>query len=148
MNNRGVTVPIMLGDNATEPTYAHEGDAGLDVYLSEPVEIAAGETVVARTGVRVGLPVGTFGALFGRSGLSSHGIGLATGVSVIDSGYRGELLVPVRNATDHTVVLDRGARVAQLVVIPYATARLVRVDGLAETDRGEGGFGSTGVARG
>lgn len=125
--------------------YAHEGDAGIDLRIVEPVGIWPGETIVVGTGVRAEIPEGFVGLVFPRSGLSTNrGIVLANCVAVIDSGYRGEIMAALRNQGEREVLLDAGERVCQLVVMPFARVDIVR-EGLSDTERGEDGFGSTGT---
>lgn len=125
--------------------YAHEGDAGIDLRVSSAVSIKPHGTAMAGTGVRVAIPKGCVGLVYPRSGLASkRGVNLANCVGVIDSGYRGEIFVPLHNITDKTVVLEMGTRVCQIIIQPYIHVELERVDELDETERGADGFGSTG----
>lgn len=127
------------------PAYAHEGDAGLDLGASAHLTIMPHTSEMVPTGLKVEIPVGCFGLMAPRSGLGSHGITLRNAVGVIDSGYRGEVLIPLWNTTDEPFEVVPGDRVAQLVIIPYVQCRVVRVDSLGDSERGEDGYGSTGV---
>lgn len=130
---------------ATEPTRGSRQAAGLDLYAITNAYIGAGETFVMDTGVAIELPEGTFGAVFPRSGLSTkRDLSLANGVAVIDADYRGNIKVPLHNHGQEDRWVYAGERVAQLVVIPYLSVDVEVVDELTETERGEGGFGSTG----
>ena len=132
--------------DAILPTYGSEYAAGADLYsCSEKTEIAAGETVLMHTGVAVELPVGYVGLVYARSGLASkRGLAPANKVGVIDCDYRGEIMVALHNHGSTAQVVEKGERIAQLVISPYFTAEFNEVDELTETVRGEGGFGSTG----
>lgn len=129
------------------PQYAHAGDAGLDLRSKVQVYIPAHGRATVGTGVEVAIPEGYVGLVFPRSGLACRqGIRLANCVGVIDSGYRGEILVTLVNDSE---VAGRlvciGDRIAQLVVMPYARCEVVQVDSLDDTERGADGYGSTGV---
>jgi dUTP pyrophosphatase len=137
----------LLSPQATLPTRAHGGDAGLDLYAAEPARIGPGERTNVGTGVSVQLPPGMAGLVVPRSGLAArHGITLVNTPGVIDAGYRGELRVLLVNLGTQTHRIAPGDRVAQLVVVPVALPAPVEVDALPDSDgRGEGGFGSTGA---
>ena len=128
------------------PERQHSDDAGADLKADRPCRIAPGTTRMVFTGTRWEIPRGYVGLVFARSSLAvKKGLMLANGVAVIDSGYQGEVLVPLFNATGTFVTIDEGERIAQMVIVPIATPELVRVDDFdAPTERGEGGFGSTG----
>lgn len=139
-------IEARLTDGAGLPMHAHEGDAGLDLTSRESVEIPPQGTVKVGTGVSVAIPDGFVGLVFPRSGLASkRGINLANCVGVIDSGYRGEVMVPLHNIGNEVQHVERGERVCQLVIIPFVTCECIEVDDLGDTERGKGGFGSTGV---
>lgn len=128
------------------PSYARPGDAGLDLFSAEAVTLKPGERAAIPTGLAVEIPIGYAGFVHARSGRAlREGLALVNAPGLIDCGYRGEVKVIVVNldATD-AVHVDRGDKIAQLVIQPVATAALEEVDDLAATDRGEGGFGSTG----
>lgn len=136
-----------LDKNAKIPTYGSNNAAGADIYalLENDVEIAPQETKFIKTGIAYEIPEGFVGLLFARSGLSSkQGLAPATKVSVIDADYRGELIVPLRNHSNEAKTISNGDRIAQFVFLPYLMADFIAVENLSETNRGEGGFGSTG----
>jgi dUTP pyrophosphatase len=136
-----------LRDDAELPSQAYPGDAGLDLVSCEEVTLGPGERAVVPTGIAVSIPVGYAGLVTPRSGLAArHGISVVNGPGLIDSGYRGELKAILLN-TDGTesFTVERGMRIAQLVVVPVATARLVEVTELAGSVRGAGGLGSSGT---
>lgn len=138
-------INVKLDKGASLPKHAKSGDAGLDLTAREKVKIAPHQTVLIGTGVSVEIPSGCVGLCFPRSGLASkRGITLANCVGVIDSGYRGEIMAPLHNISEKAQVIEVGERVFQLVVIPYYTCECVEVEELDETDRGTGGFGSSG----
>lgn len=130
-----------------EPFYATAGAAGLDLTVfGEDVSILPGCHAVVKTGIRVAIPQGSVGLIYVRSSLGvKRGITLSNSVGVIDSDYRGELLVSLYNTTNRAVVLNSGERIAQLVVVPCPRHELEECDELDETDRGSGRFGSTGI---
>ncbi len=134
-----------LDDGITEPSYAHKGDAGLDLRIKEDVSLLPGERKTVGTGLSFAIPEGYVGLVFPRSGLASkRGITLSNAVGVIDSGYRGEVCATLYNASGRIVKLSAGERVCQMIVMPFATCELVKSSVLPESERGEGGFGSTG----
>jgi dUTP pyrophosphatase len=135
-----------LGEGARLPTRAHEGDAGLDLYAVEPATLGPGERATVGTGIAVEIPAGYAGLVLPRSGLAArHGIALVNAPGLIDSGYRGEIRVLLLN-TDRTepFEIEPGDRIAQLLITPLAEVEPIDARGLAETVRGEGGFGSSG----
>lgn len=136
-----------LNETATVPTNGSEKAAGFDLYacLENLVEISEGETVKIGTGVAIAIPDGYFGAIYARSGLATkEGLRPANCVGVVDSDYRGELIVALHNDSGAKRTVHHGDRIAQLVVTPYLPMDLYEVDELDETARGTGGFGSTG----
>jgi dUTP pyrophosphatase len=142
-----VELPVAkLQDNAVLPTRAHEGDAGLDLYACEEAHIGPGERWGVGTGVAVEIPAGHAGLVLPRSGLArDHGISLVNAPGLIDAGYRGELRVLLLNNDPADIFrISPGDRIAQLVLVPIAIAAPVEAPGLAESARGEGGFGSSG----
>ncbi len=134
-----------LRDDAILPSQAYDGDAGLDLAACDSVTLAPGARAVVATGIAVEIPKGYAGFVQPRSGLASqHGIGVVNSPGLIDSGYRGEIHVVLLN-TDLTdsFTVEPGMRIAQLVIAPVATVRLVEVDELATSERGARGFGSS-----
>lgn len=129
------------------PSYARPGDAGLDLYARESVTLKPGARALVPTGVAIALPDGHVGLVHPRSGLAArHGVTVVNAPGTIDAGYRGEIKVVLANTDIHDpVVLERGSRIAQLVVQRVETVQVVEVDSLPESVRGDGGFGSTGA---
>ena len=124
------------------PSYAHPGDAGLDLYAAEPAEVTR-ETVLITTGVAVAVPDGHVGLICPRSGLSEYGVTVANAPGVVDAGYRGEVMVRL-TTTSAPYEVQRGDRIAQLLIVPVLRPEVTVVDRLDDTERGTGGFGSTG----
>ena len=145
--------PVVLfkkvSDTPYIPTRATSGSAGFDLFAdlqTSYTKIAPGDTGMIRTGLAVAIPDGYFGAIFARSGLATkYGIRPANCVGVIDSDYRGEIVMALHNDSDTTYVVENGERVAQMVILPYLKTKFVEADELPETVRGGGGFGSTGT---
>ena len=143
-----IQLPIQrLRDDAVIPERAYEGDAGLDLAACERVELGPGERAVVGTGLAVAIPEGYAGFVQPRSGLADrHGISIVNSPGLIDSGYRGEIKVILINTDPSTpFVVDRGMRIAQLVVLPLPGLELVETDELPETERGVRGYGSSGA---
>lgn len=137
-----------LNNLATIPTRGSDYAAGYDLYaaIANSVIIPAHQTVKVGTGIAIELPNYTFGAIFARSGLATkQGLRPANCVGVVDSDYRGEIIVAVHNDTDKDKVITPSDRIAQLVVIDYNPIVFQEVDELTETKRGSDGFGSTGA---
>lgn len=136
-------------ENAVIPHRATAGSAGLDLCacIDEPLTLDGGETALIPTGLAIALPSAQYGAfVFARSGLSiKHGIGLLNSVGVIDSDYRGEIKVGVINQIQEPYTIQPGERIAQLVVMPVSVMPVEEAECLDETERGTGGFGSTGT---
>jgi dUTP pyrophosphatase len=135
----------LLSENATIPTYAHEGDAGMDLYSAIDAVIPYGETVKIPTDVAMEIPTGFVGLIYPRSGLATkQGLRLANCVGVVDSGYRGNVIVALYNDSKQPQEIHKGDRIAQMVIQPFVSLSLNVVDELENTERGEGGFGSSG----
>ncbi len=136
-------------ENAVIPKRATEGSAGLDLCacIDAPLTLNGGDTALIPTGLAIELPSSQYGAfVFARSGLSiKHGIGLLNAVGVIDSDYRGEIKVGVINQVKEPYTIEPGERIAQLVIMPVATLPVEEAQTLGESERGAGGFGSTGT---
>jgi dUTP pyrophosphatase len=134
-----------LTAEATLPTRAYEGDAGLDLSACERVELGPGERAVVSTGLAVAIPEGHAGLVLPRSGLAvRHGIGKVNAPGLIDAGYRGELKVVLLNTDrNERFVVEPGMRIAQLVVVPVAMTEPREVTELPASERGERGFGSS-----
>ena len=140
-----MNIPTVAAEGSL-PTYAHPGDAGADLRATEDVALEPGERRLVGTGVALALPDGYVGLVTPRSGLAARaGLSIVNAPGVIDSGYRGEIKVCLVNLDPReTVRLSAGDRIAQLLVMPFATASFIEVDTLDETVRGDGGYGSTG----
>lgn len=140
----------VLDSRAQAPAYATAGAAAADLHavLDAPLTVQPLQRVLVPTGLAIELPCAeTVALVYARSGLSiKHGLCMANGVGVIDSDYRGELKVPMINLGTEAYTIAPGERVAQLCIAPVYTAAFVQADTLADTDRGAGGFGSTGKA--
>lgn len=127
------------------PTYGSPFSAGADLYALAKTSVAPGETVVIHTGIALEIPEGYGGFLYARSGLATkRGLAPANKVGVIDSDYRGEIMVSLYNQSSVQQTIEEGERIAQLVIAPYQKASFVLCEELDQTQRGEGGFGSTG----
>ncbi len=137
-----------VNPNAKIPTRGSDQAAGYDLYAcldTEKITISAHQTVKVPTGLSMAIPEGYFGAIFARSGLAAkQGLRPANCVGVIDSDYRGEFMVMLHNDTDEPKTVENHDRVAQLVVMPFMPIEFQETDSLDETQRGTGGFGSTG----
>jgi dUTP pyrophosphatase len=141
-----VELPVQrLRPDAALPARAYAGDAGLDLSACERVELAPGERALVATGLAVAIPEGYAGFVQPRSGLASaHGVTIVNTPGLVDSGYRGELLVALLNTDPRdTFVVEPGMRIAQLVVVPVPEVELVEVDELPASERGVRGFGSS-----
>lgn len=136
-----------LSDNAKMPTYGSLSAAGADLYSSEDVvEFAPGETKLIHTGIAMEIPEGYVGLIYARSGIATkRGLAPANKVGVIDSDYRGEIMVALHNHSQVASSIDAGERIAQIVITPYLRVDFLEVDDLDNTERGTGGFGSTGT---
>lgn len=137
-----------LRPNAKVPKRATNGSAGMDLYacVEESITLAPGQLVIVPTGIAIELPDSSCAAfLYARSGLGvKHGICLSNGVGVIDSDYRGEICAGLCNVSDKPYVIEPDERVCQMVIAPVLTPEIIEVGDLNDTERGEGGFGSTG----
>jgi len=135
-----------LHPDSRMPTAAHPGDAGYDLRSVTNCKIDPGERAAVPTGLAIAIPQGWAGLVLPRSGLARrHGVGLVNAPGLIDAGYRGELQVLLQNHDPYTPVeIALGDRIAQLVLVPFATLSWVEVDELQASERGEDGFGSTG----
>ncbi len=138
----------LLEPGATVPSRANDGDAGLDLRAAEPALLAAGERASIGTGIAVEIPAGHAGLVLPRSGLAiRHGISMVNAPGLVDSGYRGELRVLLLNTDRESAFeIERGDRIAQLLVVPFAALAAVEAAELGSSERGERGFGSSGVA--
>lgn len=136
-----------LDERATVPSYGSEFSAGADIYAlcDEPMTIEARKTAFVHTGISLEIPEGLVGLIYARSGLAcKSGLAPANKVGVIDSDYRGEIVVALHNHGDVARTVSMGDRIAQIVFAPYVYADFEEADELCDTARGSGGFGSTG----
>lgn len=136
-----------LNDLAKVPTRGSEKAAGYDLYAatSYNIEIAPHKTIMVGTGLAFEIPDGYFGGLVARSGIATkRGLRVCQGLAVVDSDYRGEVFVPIHNDSDLPQILEAGERMAQLVIMPYLPVEFEEVKELDDTERGAGGFGSSG----
>ena len=136
-----------LDERAVAPAYGSAAAAGADLYavMDAPLMIAPNETILVHTGLAVEIPDGFVGLVCARSGLATkRGLAPANKVGVIDADYRGEIMVALHNHSMEPQTIEQGERIAQLVLVPYLTADYEQADNLSDTERGAGGFGSTG----
>ncbi len=135
-------------ENAKIPTRGTVGSAGMDLYacITEPITLNCGDTAIIPTGIAIGLDDPHYAAfIYARSGLAiKHGIGLLNSVGVIDSDYRGEICVGVINQKREAYTIEPFERIAQMIIAPVELPEICEVNELNDTDRGAGGFGSTG----
>ena len=133
-------------EDAKLPEYAHPTDAGADVFANETVTLSGGDTVIIKTGIKVAIPIGYEIQIRPRSGLSyKTGLRVANAPGTIDSDYRGEVGVIMYNTSDENITIFKGDKIAQMVLSEVPMIKWNEVESLDETERGEGGFGSTGV---
>lgn len=142
----GVILKVQkLRPDAVAPHYAHPGDAGLDLFSVEEVELKPGSSHTVKTGIAIELPAGTEAQVRPRSGLAhKHQVTVLNTPGTIDEGYRGEVGVILINHGRETFLVGKGMKIAQMIVKPVITVEVEEVADLSETRRGEGGFGSTG----
>ena len=136
-----------LNEHAVIPTYGTEFSAGADLYacITESITLAPGETRLIHTGLAMEIPVGYAGLVYARSSLAvKRGLAPANKVSVIDSDYRGELMIPLHNHSSIDQTIEPAERIAQIIFTPYYSACFEETEALDDTARGTGGFGSTG----
>ena len=131
-------------DEAIIPHYAHPGDAGMDIFSAEETIIKAGERKSIRTGIKMGLPEGFVGLVWDKSGLALKN-GIKTMAGVIDSGYRGEIGIVLVNLSDQDYKIEKGQKIAQMLIQKVERVEIEETKELSETKRGEGCFGSTGL---
>ena len=137
-----------LTDTAIIPTRGSKDAAGYDLYanIQEPIVIKPHETVKIGTGLSIEVPLGYFGGIVARSGLATkRGLAPANKIGVCDSDYRGEYIVAIHNDTNSVQVVEPNERIAQLIIIPYLSVKFNEINDLSTTERGSGGFGSTGI---
>lgn len=140
-----VSVPVKkIVADAKIPQYAHPGDAGLDLYSVADTVIAAGEAKMVSTGISMAIPEGHVGLIWSRSGLAAKNSVISIG-GVIDSGYRGEIIVILKNLGNEDFVIMKHMKIAQMLIQPVGRAEIVESEMLTETIRSNGGLGSTGL---
>jgi len=139
---------IKLHENAIVPSYGSASAAGADLYActdQDKIVFSPGETKLVHTGIALEIPDGLVGLIYARSGIATkRGLAPANKVGVIDSDYRGEIMVALHNHSSETQEISKGERIAQIVFAPYVAVNFEEVEELSDTIRGEGGFGSTG----
>lgn len=145
MNKFNLNVKRVHKD-AILPSYAHEGDAGLDLYSVEEVSIEAGDSALIKTGIKIELPKQTEAQIRPRSGLAlKYSITVLNTPGTIDEGYRGEIGIILINHGKNKFVVEKGMKIAQMVIKPVWKIEVTEVKDLSETERAEGGFGSSGI---
>ncbi|MCF7816117.1 MAG: dUTP diphosphatase [Candidatus Pacebacteria bacterium] len=135
---------VRLNDSAKLPQFAHDTDAGMDLFCNEVIVVASGERVQIKTGIAVAIPDGHAGLIWDKSGLSQK-YGLKTLGGVIDSEYRGEIIVGMVNLGQDSYTIQVGDKIAQILIQKVEHPSIEEVTSLEETLRGENGFGSTGI---
>jgi len=131
-----------MSPDAKLPLYGHKGDAGMDLFSSLEYVLHKGEVYAVPTGIKVEIPKGYVGLVWDKSGVSLKGVHRFAGV--VDAGYRGEIKVVMANLGQDPFVIEKGMKIAQLLIQPIEEAEIVEVEDLKDSTRGEGGFGSTG----
>ena len=132
----------VLNDDATLPTQAHDTDAGIDLYASKKEIVVGGSVKRIETGIALGIPKGYFAKVFDRSGFGMKS-SISFKAGVIDEGYTGEVGLVAANTGPYPVTIEKGTKVAQIVLLPYPKVQIKEVKTLGKTDRGDKGFGST-----
>jgi dUTP diphosphatase len=137
-------IKIKISDNAKLPEYAHQGDAGMDLFSCEETILKKRERKIIKTGVKMAIPTGYVGLIWDKSGLAAKkGIHIMAGV--IDSSYRGEIGVVMKNLGDEDFEITKHMKIAQMLIQPFISPTLIKSDSLDDTSRAESGFGSTGT---
>jgi len=138
-----------IHEDAIIPDYAHPGDAGVDLYSILDYKLKPGERILVSTGIKIALPIGFEAQVRPKSGLAlKHGISVCNTPGTVDAGYRGEVGVIVINHGDKEFHIEKGSKIAQMVIKKVERAEFLEVEELDETARNEGGFGSTGLKKG
>lgn len=139
-------VKIKKTDEAKMPSYAHKGDAGMDLYAAEEYSLNPMERKLIGTGIKIAVPHGYEAQIRPKSGLAiEHGISHANSIGTIDSGYRGEIKIPLINLSDKPYKIEKGKKIAQMIFAKVEEAIFEEVEELGSTTRNENGFGSTGL---
>lgn len=126
------------------PCYANKGDAGLDLYSNEELLLRVGERVLVSTGIAMAIPSGFVGLIWDKSGIAAK-FGIKTMAGVVDSSYRGEVKIVLHNLSNENFKIEKGMKIAQMLIQPVESKEILEVEDLEDTERGEGGFGSTGL---
>lgn len=135
-----------VNEKAIVPNYAHDGDAGLDLYSIDELALSPGERALIHTGIKIQLPKNTEAQIRPRSGLAlKHGISLVNSPGTIDEGYRGEIGIIVINHGNEVFKVEEGMKIAQMVIKPVWRVEVEEVNEMSETDRGAKGYGSSGI---
>ncbi len=135
-----------LTASARIPAYAHSTDSGMDLFSDEEIVILAGKRALVHTGIAIALPENTEGQVRSKSGLAlKNGLQVLNSPGTIDTNYRGEICVIMLNTSDEDYRVEKGQKIAQLVICPFYSCKTEVVDDLDKTDRADGGFGSTGL---
>ncbi|MAH33344.1 dUTP diphosphatase [archaeon] len=141
-----MTIKMQKVSDVPMPNYAHKGDSGVDLYSAEDVVLKPMERKLIPTGLKMAIPYGYEGQVRPKSGLAlNHGIGHANSVGTIDSGYRGEIKVPVINLSSESYKIEKGKKIGQMIFAKVEEASFEEVEDLGQTTRNENGFGSTGL---
>ena len=142
----GISVRIQKISDVKLPSYAHEGDSGMDLYSAVDCVLKPGEIMSVPTGIKIAVPNGYEAQIRPKSGIAlKSGVSVLNTPGTVDAGYRGEVGVILINLGKENFVIAKNSKIAQLVVCPVEKAEIIVVDSLDETSRGEGGFGSTGL---
>ena len=141
-----ITIKMQKVSDVPMPNYAHKGDSGVDLYSAEDVVLKPMERKLIPTGLKMAIPYGYEGQVRPKSGLAlNHGIGHANSVGTIDSGYRGEIKVPVINLSSESYKIEKGKKIGQMIFAKVEEASFEEVEDLGQTTGNENGFGSTGL---
>lgn len=132
-----------LHPEAQLPEYKHQGDAGMNLYSPVRIEIAPHSRVIVPSGIAMAVPEGYVGLIWDRSGMAAKN-GIKTMAGVLDAGYRGEIGIVLLNTTDALYIIEKGDKIAQMLIQPVVVPEIIEAQELDATSRGEGGFGSTG----
>lgn len=133
-----------LKEEALLPRYAHPGDAGMDFFSDEEIILEAGQRKLISTGIAMQIPAGYVGLIWDKSGIATK-FGIKTMAGVVDSSYRGEVKILLHNLSSEKFKIEKGMKIAQMLIQPVEQKKMIEVKELEETARGEGGFGSTGL---
>lgn len=133
-----------LKEDAVLPQYAHPGDAGMDFFSNEELNLKPGERRLVLTGISMAIPENYVGLIWDKSGIAAN-FGIKTMAGVVDASYRGEIKILLRNTSQEEFKVEKGMKIAQMLIQPVEQKELIEVEELDETERQEGGFGSTGL---